>query len=158
LRSVLGGDCGRERDEYDGECAAEGQRACHAFEWLRPGPSRAGPSVAWPTRQLGNRMAKHSGSTRHASCSCQQDVRVRITCGCGDEIDGVALSSFEVGLAYEVSTSLGSYLVAIGCAETVLDDELSPGEQEDQQFRVNVKRWRAVAAEATHRRSRRGSS
>ena len=95
---------------------------------------------------------------RHAMCSLKSLVRVRITRVCRDEFDGVAVHDFEVGLVYDVSTSVGSYLVATGCAETVLEDELSPGEQEEQQFRVNVKRWRAIAADTSRQRTRRGSS
>lgn len=81
-------------------------------------------------------------------------VRVRITRHCRDEIDGVALASFEVGLTYHVSASLGSYLLAIGCAEVILEDEVEQRRDDETQFRVNVRRWREAAAEVTRRRLR----
>jgi hypothetical protein len=85
-------------------------------------------------------------------------VRVRITRLCRDEIDGVALNRFEVGLIYEVSSSLGSYLIATGCAQLVLDEEVQGRDEEKREFRVNVKRWQQVAAEVSRRRRRRGAS
>jgi hydrogenase maturation factor len=78
-------------------------------------------------------------------------VRVRITRRCLDEIDGVELARFEVGLVYEVSASLGSYLIATGCAVAIVSDELAKRSLEEQQFRVNVQRWRRVAADATRK-------
>jgi hypothetical protein len=77
---------------------------------------------------------------------------------CADEIDGVSLSQFEVDLIYDVSASLGSYLIATGCAQAVLEDEVKEVDEEKHQFRVNVRRWREVAADISHRRSRRESS
>jgi hypothetical protein len=85
-------------------------------------------------------------------------VRVRVTGVCADEVDGVPLSRFEVGLVYDVNASLGSYLIATGCAEAVLDDEVEERTEEERQFRVNMRRWRQVAADVSRRRSRRGSS
>jgi hypothetical protein len=79
-------------------------------------------------------------------------VKVRITCVCHEEIDGVPLAGFEVGSVYRVSTSIGTYLIATGCAEAVLADE--PEDFEEQQFRSNVKRWREVAADVARRRPR----
>jgi hypothetical protein len=74
---------------------------------------------------------------------------VRIKTPCEDEIDGVALAHLEVGLVYHVSASLGSYLVSTGCAEAMLEDELNRGEE--QEFRVNVQKWRQVAADGVRR-------
>ena len=76
---------------------------------------------------------------------------MRITSRCEDEIDGVALANFEVGLAYEVSSSLGSYLLATGCADLILEDEIAESNDEQKLFRVNVKKWREVAADVTRR-------
>lgn len=39
------------------------------------------------------------------------------------EIDGVPLSRFAVGSTYEVGTALGSYLLALGAAVPIIDDE-----------------------------------
>lgn len=91
-------------------------------------------------------------------CAAVIIVRVRITRLCRDEIDGVALDRFEVGLVYTVSPSLGSYLIATGCADAVLDEEVEDADEERRQFRVNMKRWREVAADFTRRGSWRESS
>ena len=81
-------------------------------------------------------------------------VRVLVVRACLDEIDGVALEQFDVGLVYDVSASLGSYLVASGCAELVLDDEVRQEQQESEQLRVNVRRWREIAADFSRPRRR----
>jgi hypothetical protein len=81
-------------------------------------------------------------------------VRVRVTRVCKDEVDGVPLAGFEPGLVYDVSASLGSYLIATGCAVAVLDDEVEERQEEEQQFRVNMRRWREVAADISRRRRR----
>jgi hypothetical protein len=81
-------------------------------------------------------------------------VRVLVVRTCLDEIDGVALEQLEVGLVYDVSASLGSYLVASGCAEPVLEDEVTPAQQESEQLRVNVRRWRDIAADFSRPRRR----
>jgi hypothetical protein len=60
-----------------------------------------------------------------------------------------------VGLVYEVSASLGTYLITNGCAEPVMDGELESVTQDELQFRVNVKRWREVAADLSRARPRR---
>ena len=84
---------------------------------------------------------------------------MRIKAPCDDEIDGVTLAHLEVGLVYHVSASLGSYLVSTGCAEAMLEDELDRGDNEEQEFRVNVQKWRQVAADAARRpRTPRSSS
>ena len=72
---------------------------------------------------------------------------MRIVRQCRDEIDGVALAGFEVGLVYHMGPEVGSYLVASGYGESILEDEVSADELEEQQFRVNVRRWRAAAAD-----------
>lgn len=65
----------------------------------------------------------------------------------------MALAGFEVGLVYHVSASVGSYLIAVGCAEAILEDE-TVERIEEEQFRRNVKRWRDVAADVARRRRR----
>jgi hypothetical protein len=83
---------------------------------------------------------------------------VRIIRLCRDEIDGIPLRSFEVGLVYDVSASVGSYLIAIGCAEAVLEEEYEVRQEEERQFRVNVRRWRTMAADVSARSKRPKSS
>jgi hypothetical protein len=94
---------------------------------------------------------------RHVLCCNDLLVKVRIVSACEDDIDGVALNRFEVGLVYEVSPSVGSYLIATGCAVPVLTDEIAESDEEEQQFRVNVRRWREVAADVNRLRRRPGS-
>ena len=48
-------------------------------------------------------------------------MRVRIVSEHPGEVDGVPLSAFQVGLTYEVSTSIGTYLIAMRCAELVVE-------------------------------------
>jgi hypothetical protein len=82
-------------------------------------------------------------------------VRVRITRRCRDIVDGVELERFVVGLIYSVDSSLASYLIANQCGEAVLDEEARAEQQDELQFEINVRRWRAVAADVIRRRSRR---
>jgi hypothetical protein len=49
-------------------------------------------------------------------------MRLRITRPVSGSIDGIQLHHFEVGQIYEVGTSVGSYLLAIGAAEPVEDE------------------------------------
>ena len=51
------------------------------------------------------------------------DVRLKITRRLSGSIDGLQLSHFQVGELYDVGTSLGSYLLALGAAEPVLDEK-----------------------------------
>jgi hypothetical protein len=44
-------------------------------------------------------------------------VRLRITKSISGSIDGIQLKHFEVGQLYDVGTSVGSYLLALGVAE-----------------------------------------
>jgi hypothetical protein len=46
-------------------------------------------------------------------------LRIRITRRGHGDLDGVALTGFEVGSTYEVSSTVGTYLIAIGNAEPV---------------------------------------
>lgn len=49
-------------------------------------------------------------------------MRVRITHRRPGEVDGVDLSTFEVGLTYDVSPSLATYLIMTGTADPVVDE------------------------------------
>jgi hypothetical protein len=49
-------------------------------------------------------------------------VRIRITQPLKGSIDGIQLDGFVVGCVYVVGTTLGSYLLALGAAEPVLDE------------------------------------
>jgi hypothetical protein len=75
-------------------------------------------------------------------------MRVRITqCGHG-EINGVALSAFEVGRVYDLPLGLGSYLVMLGCAEVVTGDaESSSRETAETRIAVVADTPLAVAAD-----------
>ena len=48
-------------------------------------------------------------------------MRLKITRKLSGSIDGLQLSHFEPGAMYDVGTSLGSYLLATGAAEPVID-------------------------------------
>jgi hypothetical protein len=50
-------------------------------------------------------------------------MRVRITRKADGEVDGIYLRAFQAGLTYDVSPSLGSYLITTDCAEPVGDDD-----------------------------------
>ena len=49
-------------------------------------------------------------------------MRLRITRGIAGSIDGIHLDHFLVGEIYDVGTSVGSYLLAIGAAEPVSEE------------------------------------
>jgi hypothetical protein len=49
-------------------------------------------------------------------------VRLRITRTINGSIDGIQLDHFEVGQSYDIGTSVGSYLLAIGAAEPASED------------------------------------
>ena len=51
----------------------------------------------------------------------QSGVRIRISREHPGEIDGMALGALRVGRVYEVPATIGTYLVAIECAEPVMD-------------------------------------
>lgn len=84
-------------------------------------------------------------------------MRVRITRYLSECIDGIQLSRFQPGQVYDVSPSLGCYLIAGEGAETVMDSspalvlplELAP-RREWLRRRADL---RAEAADRTPRRS-----
>jgi hypothetical protein len=49
-------------------------------------------------------------------------VRLRITRSTNGSIDGIQLDHFEPGQLYDVGTAVGSYLLAIGAAEPVVEE------------------------------------
>lgn len=77
-------------------------------------------------------------------------MRVRITQRLSGSIDGIQLSRFEVGVTYEVGTTLANYLLAEGLAEPV--DASTPAI-------VVPTRWKGAPAKADDlpRRKRRQS-
>jgi len=66
-------------------------------------------------------------------------MRVRITQTLSGSIDGIQLTRFSVGQVYDVSTTLGSYLLAEGMAEPAPSD--APASKlpvEEQMFRKPI--------------------
>lgn len=49
-------------------------------------------------------------------------MRIKITRAQRGTVDGFSLSTFAAGQIYDVPPSLGSYLIAIGAADPLLDD------------------------------------
>lgn len=49
-------------------------------------------------------------------------MRLRITRAVSGSIDGIQLAQFQAGQIYEVGTSVGSYLLALGAAEPSCDE------------------------------------
>jgi hypothetical protein len=49
-------------------------------------------------------------------------VRLKITRRLPGSIDGLQLAHFEPGETYDVGTSMGSYLLAVGAAEPIIDE------------------------------------
>jgi hypothetical protein len=62
-------------------------------------------------------------------------VRLRITRTITGSIDGIQLDHFEVGRSYDIGTSVGSYLLAIGAAE--------PASEESPTVALPSVRWEA---------------
>ena len=54
-------------------------------------------------------------------------MRLKITKPLAGSIDGLHLGRFAVGEMYDVGTSLANYLLAMGAAEPVVDEE-TPGQ------------------------------
>ena len=54
-------------------------------------------------------------------------MRLKITKPLAGSIDGLHLGRFAVGEVYDVGTSLANYLLAMGAAEPVVDEE-TPGQ------------------------------
>jgi hypothetical protein len=70
-------------------------------------------------------------------------------------IDGIQLSHFELGALYEVGTSLGSYLLALGAAEPVNEDvpaRVLPISQGRPEKSSTTETSRSIAADRPRRR------
>ena len=80
-------------------------------------------------------------------------MRVRMTRLADGEVDGIYLKAFQAGLTYDVSPSLGSYLITTDCAEPVGSDDpalLVP--IIDAHVAMSAERVRAVAAQMARSR------
>ena len=76
-------------------------------------------------------------------------MRIRITAASQGDLDGIDLSAFGVGMTYDVSTSLATFLVATQSAIVVDPSEpvvIVP--QNDARFATFMDRARDVAAES----------
>jgi hypothetical protein len=73
-------------------------------------------------------------------------VRVRITHPKPGFVDGVSVGEFQVGLIYDVSASIASYLMAMGCAEAVIAG-LPEKTGTEAKHSINVDDRLAVAAD-----------
>jgi hypothetical protein len=71
-------------------------------------------------------------------------MRVRITRRASDDVDGISLALFQVGVVYEVSATIATYLIAMECAEPA---ETSAVEATEIRFGFNVALPPAIAAE-----------
>lgn len=49
-------------------------------------------------------------------------MRIRMTRAVRGDVDGILLTNFQVGLTYDVSPSLATYLIMTGSAEPIIDD------------------------------------
>jgi hypothetical protein len=82
-------------------------------------------------------------------------MRVLITRSAQGEVDGILLNSFQAGLMYDVTPSLGSYLITTDCAKPVgTDDPALVVPLCDAHAAMSVERVRAVAAEMARTRSK----
>lgn len=82
-------------------------------------------------------------------------MRLKITRKLTGSIDGLQLSHFERGVVYDVGTSLGSYLLATGAAEPVIDQppaRVRPIADGRRQKKPVPASSRAVAADRPRRR------
>ena len=81
-------------------------------------------------------------------------MRVRMTRPRGGEVDGIDLKKFQKGVTYDVSPSLGTYLVTTATAELVEENEPAAEESlSEVRFAAAVETFHEVANEM--RRSRR---
>ena len=71
-------------------------------------------------------------------------MRVRITRRVMDDVDGISLGLFQVGQIYDVSTAVGTYLLAMDCAEPEVRELVSSNEI---RYGYNVALPPAIAAD-----------
>jgi hypothetical protein len=82
-------------------------------------------------------------------------MRVLITRSAHGEVDGILLNAFQAGLMYDVTPSLGSYLITTDCAEPVgTDDPALVVPLCEAHAAMSAERVRAVAAEMARSRRR----
>jgi hypothetical protein len=74
-------------------------------------------------------------------------MRVRITRRRSGEIDGIDLSAFDEGVTYEVSASLGTYLIMTSSAEPVIEHLARSLPTEEVQTKVAVTAPHEIAAD-----------
>ena len=72
-------------------------------------------------------------------------MRIRITRRRSGDVDGVALGGFEVGATYDVSSSVGTYLVTTRSAEAVAQAVGRP--PSESRHRSGAPGYRDVAAD-----------
>ena len=73
-------------------------------------------------------------------------MRISITRPAAGNVDGVSLDHFQPGLSYDISSSLGTFLIVMGCALPESSD--GPGFEtsvDEVQFAVNVNERASVA-------------
>lgn len=71
-------------------------------------------------------------------------MRVRITRRVAEAAGGLSLGLFQVGQTYDVSAAVGSYLLAMDCAEPVIRDLVSSSEI---RYGYNIAQRPSVAAD-----------
>ena len=75
-------------------------------------------------------------------------MRVRVTRIRKGEIDGIDLRTFQKGVTYDVTPSLGTYLVTTASADLVADDApMAEKSMSEIRFTAAVQRFHEVAAE-----------
>ena len=84
-------------------------------------------------------------------------MRIRITSQHPGEVDGVPLSALQVGVIYEVSAPIGTYLISMGCAEPVMNQAEAQGPIAECVYGEYAQERPAVAADRGMPR-RRGES
>ena len=82
-------------------------------------------------------------------------MRVRITRSREGEVDGIDLKTFQKGMTYDVSPSLGTYLVTTASAELVGADDRPPESTlSEVRFTAAVETFHEVAADMRRARRR----
>ena len=75
-------------------------------------------------------------------------MRVQMTRVREGEVDGIDLKTFQKGMTYDVSPSLGTYLITTASAELMADDEPTTERSiSEVRFTAAVQTFHEVAAE-----------
>jgi hypothetical protein len=77
-------------------------------------------------------------------------MRLRITQRLSGSVDGLPLSQFELGESYDVGTSMGSYLLAVGAAEPVPVPDPAPADDARAFPSAETRRLRSALLGLTH--------